>query len=64
MGVVLGLSLERLSMFVWVGAFLMLVGAYGVWALKRYEKAQGIEEKLPGAGRYDSEGKVVDRDDG
>jgi uncharacterized membrane protein YfcA len=60
MGVVLGMSIDSLTAFIYVGVFLMLVGAYGVWALKRYERAEGIEEKLPGAGRYDKDGKVRD----
>jgi hypothetical protein len=62
MGVILGLSIDALGSFIWAGAIIMLVGAYGIWALKRYEKAQGIEEELPGRGRYDADGKVIEKD--
>ncbi len=47
---VFGLSIDGLLWFVGIGIAIMAVGAYGVWALRRYEKAEGIEEKLPGAG--------------
>jgi hypothetical protein len=63
MGVIIGLSIEGLGIFIWVGVAIMLVGAYAIWALRRYEKAQGIEEELPGRGRYDSEGNVFDEDE-
>jgi hypothetical protein len=63
MGVVIGLSVDGLGVFIWIGVAIMLVGAYGIWALRRYEKAQAIEEELPGRGRYDSEGNPLDEDE-
>ena len=61
--IVFGLSIDGLLWFVAVGIAIMAVGSYGVWALKRYEKAEGIEEKLPGGGRYDAYGNLREEDD-
>jgi hypothetical protein len=62
MSLVIGLSIEMIF-FTVAGIVIILVGAYGVWALKRYEKAEGIEETLPGGGRYDAHGNLRDRED-
>lgn len=56
---VLGLSLEIWWLAV-AGVVFMVAGAYGAWATKRYEKAEGIEEKLPGGGRYNADGSLKD----
>ena len=60
---VFGLSIDGLLWFVGIGIAIVAVGVYGVWALRRYEKAEGIEEKLPGGGRYDAYGNVKEKDD-
>lgn len=62
LSLVVGLSIELLA-FTLAGIAIILVGAYGVWALKRYEKAEGIEETLPGGGRYDGHGNLRDGED-
>lgn len=46
--VVLGIAMRWYQLSV-VGLVLTGVGLYGVLALRRYEKAHGIEDVLPGA---------------
>jgi len=60
--VALGLSIDGLIAFVVLGAGIMALGVYGIWTLKRYEKAEGIEETLPGGGRYNAKNELKDEE--
>ena len=57
-----GLSI-KFNPMMYAGAAFMLLGAWGIYRTKRYEKAQGIEDVLPGGGRYDAKGDVIEEDD-
>ena len=56
LAMVLGLGMEGMGLFVVAGIVLTLVGAAGIAWQRRYERAAGIEEVLPG--------RSPDRDDG
>lgn len=62
LSLVIGLSIDFVP-FTVAGITIILVGAYGVWAMRRYEKAEGIEETLPGGGRYDAHGNLREKDE-
>ncbi len=47
MFLLLGLGTE-MKILVWPGLAILLIGVYGIYLQRRYEKAAGIEETLPG----------------
>jgi hypothetical protein len=56
-----GLSI-KFNPMVYAGVFFILLGTWGIYRTRRFEKEHGIEDVLPGGGRYDAKGNVVDED--
>ena len=54
-----GLSI-KFNPMAYAGVAFILLGAWGIYRTRRWEKEHGIEEVLPGGGRYDAKGNVRD----